>query len=78
MAAGAQAVATTENGSAWLVFAYPRFSWNMGAHSFNVGLRTSVDGDLVPHAKSGHEWGWTGLRGKQAVIEFPLSWTYTF
>ena len=78
MAAGAQAVATTDNGSAWLVFAYPRFSWNMGAHSFNVGLRTSVDGDLVPHAKSGHEWGWTGLRGKQAVIEFPLSWTYTF
>ena len=78
MAAGAQAVATTDNGSAWLVFAYPRFSWNMGAHSFNVGLRTSVDGDLVPHEKTGYEWGWTGLRGKQAVIDFPLSWTYTF
>ena len=77
-AAGAESVATTDGNFAWLVFAFPRFTWNMGAHSFLIGLRATVDGDLVPHEKTGHEWGWTGLRGKCAVIDFPLSWTYTF
>ncbi len=69
----------TANGSfGWLVFAYPKFSWTMGSSTFEVGLKTGVDGDIVPHAKSGHEWAWTGLRGQQAYISFPLSWTYNF
>ncbi|MBO4438030.1 MAG: hypothetical protein J5798_01650 [Spirochaetaceae bacterium] len=69
---------TTLGGAGWLVFAYPRFSWTMGAHSFNLGVRTTVDGDIVPHAKSGHEWAWTGLKGNKATVDFPLSWTYNF
>ena len=69
---------TTLGGAGWLVFAYPSFSWTMGAHSFNLGVRTTVDGDIVPHAKSGHEWSWTGLKGNKATVDFPLSWTYTF
>ena len=69
---------TTNGGYGWLVYAYPSFSWNMGASSFNLGIKTTVRGDIVPHAKSGWEWAWTGLRGREAWVCFPLSWTYNF
>jgi hypothetical protein len=66
------------NDFGWLIGAKPEFSWTMGAHSFNMGVKTVVKGQIVPHAKSGWEWGWTGLKGTKAIVEFPLSWTYTF
>lgn len=69
---------TTDNGYGWLVYAYPNFSFSMGAHSFNMGVKSIVWGDIVPHAKQGHEWAWTGLRGQEAKVIFPISWTYTF
>ena len=69
---------TVDSDFGWLIGAKPEFSWTMGAHSFNVGVKTVVTGDIVPHAKSGWEWGWTGLRGKKAIVSFPLSWTYNF
>jgi len=62
----------------WLIGANPSFSWNMGAHSFSMGVKAVTLGDIVNHAKSGWEWSWTGLRGRKAVVSFPLSWTYTF
>lgn len=65
------AVPTTNGDQAWLVFAYPSFSFNMGANSFGLGVRSYATGDIVPHAKQGHEWGWTGLRGQEAHIDFP-------
>ena len=68
----------TMDGNTRCLFAYPRFTWTMGSHSFNMGVRTHVDGEIVPHAKSGHEWAWTGLRGKKATVDFPLSWSYNF
>ena len=68
----------TLGGNTWCVFAYPRFSWTMGAHKWEMGVKTHVDGEIVPHAKSGHEWAWTGLRGKKATVDFPISWTYNF
>ena len=72
-------VATPTSGTyGWLVYAHPAFSFNMGASKFSIGVKTIVWGDIVPHAKSGWEWGWTGLRGQEAKIIFPLSWTYTF
>ncbi len=71
--------ATPTNGPyGWLVYAYPSFSFNMGASSFNMGVKSIVWGDVVPHAKSGWEWSWTGLRGQEAKIIFPISWTYNF
>jgi hypothetical protein len=73
-----KAVPTTAGGDGWMVFAYPAFSFRMGAHSFNLGVRTVATGDIVPHAKQGHEWAWTGLKGKTAEIDFPLSWEYQF
>ena len=69
---------STKGEAGYLIYAYPRFSWNMGAHSFEMGVRTTVNGDIVPHSKSGWEWGWTGLRGDTAHVDFPISWTYTF
>jgi len=79
-AQGTAAVATpgTLANSTWLIFAYPKFTWTMGAHSFDMGVKTMVDGEIVPHAKQGHEWAWTGLRGKTAEVIFPISWTYNF
>ena len=73
------AIAPTVNGGyGWLVYAHPAFSFNMGSSSFSLGMKTTVRGDIVPHAKSGWEWAWTGLRGQEAQIIFPLSWTYNF
>lgn len=69
---------STKGEAGYLIYAYPRFSWNMGAHSFEMGVRTTVNGEIVPHAKSGFEWGWTGLKGDTAHVDFPISWTYTF
>jgi hypothetical protein len=69
---------STKGEAGYLVYAYPRFSWNMGAHSFEMGVRTTVNGEIVPHSKSGWEWGWTGLKGDTAHVDFPISWTYTF
>ncbi len=77
-AAGAVATPTTNNENGWLIAACPSFSFNMGSHKFSMGVNSVVTGDIVPHAKQGHEWAWTGLRGKEAVISFPLSWAYTF
>ena len=70
--------ATVNGGFGWLIGAQPSFSWNMGAHSFSMGVKAVTLGDIVNHAKSGHEWSWTGLRGRKAIVSFPLSWTYTF
>ncbi len=77
-ATGGELTPSTKGEYGWLVYAYPRFSWSMGAHSFEMGVRTTVNGDVVPHTKSGWEWGWTGLRGQEAHVDFPISWTYTF
>jgi hypothetical protein len=69
----------TVNGECgWLLAAKPTFEWTNGAHKFSIGVKTVTLGDIVPHAKSGWEWGWTGLRGIKADVSFPLSWTYTF
>jgi len=62
----------------WLIGAAPSFSWNIGASKFSMGVSAVTLGDIVNHAKSGHEWSWTGLRGRKAIVSFPLSWTYTF
>ncbi len=62
----------------WLIGANPNFSWNIGASKFSIGVKAVTLGDIVPHAKNGWEWSWTGLRGRKAVVSFPLSWTYTF
>ena len=69
---------TTKGEAGYLIFAYPSFTWSMGAHSFNMGVRTTVNGEIVPHAKTGWEWAWTGLKGDTAHVDFPISWTYTF
>ena len=69
---------TVDNGYGWLVAAVPTFEFSMGAHTFSMGVKSVVLGDIVPHAKSGHEWSWTGLRGQEANISFPLSWSYEF
>ena len=66
------------SGYGWLIGAQPSFSWTMGAHQFSMGVKAVTLGDIVNHAKSGWEWSWTGLRGRKAVVSFPLSWTYTF
>ena len=76
--AGAKASPLTAGQYGWLIGAQPNFSWNMGAHSFSLGVKAVTLGDIVPHAKNGWEWSWTGLRGRKAVVSFPLSWTYTF
>ena len=69
----------TVNGNpGWLIGAAPSFSWNMGAHSFSMGVNAVTLGDIVNHNKSGWEWSWTGLRGRKAIVSFPVSWTYTF
>ena len=78
LAAGTTATPTVNGGFGWLIAACPSFSWKMGAHSFSIGVDAVTLGDIVPHAKTGWEWAWTGLRGKEANITFPLSWTYTF
>ena len=75
---GATIVPTIDNGYGWLIGAKPNFSFNMGAHSFSMGVQTVVQGDIVPHAKTGTEWAWTGLRGRKAIVDFPISWKYTF
>lgn len=76
--AGATATPTVDDGCGWLVAAVPTFEFSMGAHTFSMGVKSVVLGDIVPHAKSGHEWSWTGLRGQEANISFPLSWSYEF
>jgi hypothetical protein len=76
--AGAKASPLTAGQYGWLIGAQPNFSWNMGAHSFSLGVKAVTLGDIVPHAKNGWEWSWTGLRGRKAIVSFPLSWTYTF
>jgi len=77
-AAGAALTPTTDNDFGWLIAVRPAFSFSMGAHSFNFAVQTVVFGDIVPHAKSGHEWSWTGLRGRKANVGFPISWGYKF
>lgn len=69
---------TIDDGYGWLIAAAPTFEFSMGAHTFSMGVKTVVLGDIVPHEKSGHEWGWTGLRGREANVSFPLSWSYDF
>ncbi|MBR4824117.1 MAG: hypothetical protein IKZ86_04910 [Spirochaetaceae bacterium] len=76
--AGAANTPTVDDGYGWLVAAVPTFEFTMGAHTFSMGVKSVVLGDIVPHAKSGHEWSWTGLRGQEANISFPLSWSYEF
>jgi len=76
--AGAVATATVDDGYGWLIAAVPTFEFTMGAHTFSMGVKSVVLGDIVPHSKSGHEWAWTGLRGKEANISFPISWSYEF
>ena len=76
--AGAANTPTIDDGYGWLVAAVPTFEFTMGAHTFSMGVKSVVLGDIVPHAKSGHEWSWTGLRGQEANISFPLSWSYEF
>ena len=76
--AGAVHTPTVNDEYGWLVAAVPTFEFTMGAHTFSMGVKSVVLGDIVPHEKSGHEWSWTGLRGKQANISFPLSWAYEF
>ena len=65
-------------GRTWLIGAKPSFSFSMGAHTFSFAVKTVVLGDIIPHAKTGHEWGWTGLKGYKAIVDIPLSWKYTF
>ena len=62
----------------WMVVIRPGFTFAMGANTFSMGLKAIVSGDIVPHAKQGHETSWTARRGKQAAIDFPLSWEYKF
>ena len=50
----------------------------MGSHVFSMGVKAVAQGDIVPHAKQVAESSWTGLRGKKATIDFPLSWEYKF
>ena len=76
--AGAKASPRVSGDYGWLIGAKPEFSWNMGASKFSIGVKAVTLGDIVPHAKNGWEWSWTGLRGRKAVVSFPLSWTYTF
>ena len=78
LTAGTATTPTVNNESGWLIAACPSFSWKMGAHSFSMGVDAVTFGEIVPHAKTGWEWAWTGLKGTKAVITFPLSWTYTF
>ncbi|MBR3814026.1 MAG: hypothetical protein IKK38_09160 [Spirochaetaceae bacterium] len=68
----------TETEKVWLIGVKPTFSWNMGAHSFEIGVATKVIGNIEPHPKSGWEWGWTGLKGIEAEVGIPVSWKYTF
>ena len=75
---GAALTPTVNDEFGWLVAAVPTFEFSMGAHTFSMGVKSVVLGDIVPHAKSGHEWSWTGLRGQEANISFPLSWSYEF
>ena len=76
--AGAKASPRVSGDYGWLIGAKPEFSWTMGASKFSIGVKAVTLGDIVPHAKNGWEWSWTGLRGRKAVVSFPLSWTYTF
>ena len=76
--AGAKASPRVSGDYGWLIGANPNFSWNIGASKFSIGVKAVTLGDIVPHAKNGWEWSWTGLRGRKAVVSFPLSWTYTF
>ena len=76
--AGAKASPRVSGDYGWLIGAQPSFSWNMGASKFSIGVKAVTLGDIVPHAKNGWEWSWTGLRGRKAIVSFPLSWTYTF
>ncbi len=62
----------------WLVVIKPTFTFSMGAHVFSMGVKAIALGDIVPHAKQGSEVSWTGLRGTQASIGFPISWGYKF
>ena len=66
------------NECGWLVVIKPTFTFSMGSHVFSMGVKAIALGDIVPHAKQGTEWSWTGLRGRQASIGFPLSWGYKF
>ena len=67
-----------ETDEAWLIGLKPSFGFSMGAHHFDFGVQTVVTGLIEPHAKTGWEWGWTGLKGKKAVVDFPISWSYQF
>ena len=69
---------TVDEGYGWLIAAVPTFEFTMGAHTFSLGVKSVVLGDIVPHGKSGHEWAWTGLRGREANVSFPISWSYEF
>ncbi len=66
------------NECGWLVVIKPTFTFSMGSHVFSMGVKAIALGDIVPHAKQDTEWSWTGLRGRQASIGFPLSWGYKF
>lgn len=67
-----------KNEYGWMVVLKPGFSFVMGANTFSLGLKALVLGDIEPHGKQGHEMSWTGLRGRQASIDFPFSWEYKF
>lgn len=62
----------------WFVAVKPGFSLNVASHSFSLGVKTMILGEIVPIEKQGHESSWTAFSAKQATIEFPLSWKYTF
>ena len=62
----------------WLVVIKPTFTFSMGSHVFSMGVKAVAQGDIVSHAKQVAENSWTGLRGKKATIDFPLSWEYKF
>ena len=67
-----------KNEYGWMIVLKPGFSFVMGANTFSMGLKALVSGDIEPHGKQGHEMSWTGLRGRQASIDFPFSWEYKF
>lgn len=62
----------------WFVAVKPGFSLTVGSHTFSIDVKTMILGEIVPIGKQGHEFSWTAYRAKQATIEFPLAWKYTF
>ena len=56
----------------------PNFNFSMGAHSFGFGVETQVVNDLKYNQKTGNEWAFTSMYGREARVTFPISWSYNF